>query len=325
MQSLAKRVSLVTDSPDCYVSQENPSEIDKGCATSSSSTSTRPSRRGEYTRYLPPSRPIRPLSGTKITGWLPLPELTEALDALKALPRTRVMAREMLERLYSKAFVDELAAGVDYVAVNPEDGGKTHVRDEVDAALMLYNLFIIGPGMIREAQAQGGSWDLEQFITPEESAWFSYLPMPRTSTRRGRVLPARAPPTPWPSPCLTASSTRYRPRWWKRRASMSPSCASPMRETLIPLAALMKLEGSRQSAQPGVLMSQENNEWRGGWVSPYAANIQWDVYRNEAGRVLVKMLYNEKELAFKAGCAPLRWAASSMTSASSNAVTTISS
>jgi hypothetical protein len=89
-----------------------------------------------------------------------------------------------------------------------------------------------------------------------------------------------------------------------------------------PLAALMKLEGSRQSAQPGVLMSQENNEWRGGWVSPYAANIQWDVYRNEAGQVLVKMLYNEKELAFKAGCAPLRWAASSMTSASSNAVTT---
>ena len=47
------------------------------------------------------------------------------------------------------------------------------------------------------------------------------------------------------------------------------------------------------------------NEWRGGWVSPYAANIQWDVYRNDAGRVLVKMLYNEKELAFKAGCSPI--------------------
>lgn len=73
-------------------------------------------------------------------------------------------------------------------------------------------------------------------------------------------------------------------------------------ETMIPLAALMKLEGSRQGALPGVLMSQANNEWRGGWVSPYAANIQWDVYRNDTGRVLVKMLYNEKELAFKEGC-----------------------
>jgi hypothetical protein len=66
------------------------------------------------------------------------------------------MAREMLERLYSKAFVDELAAGVDYVAVNPEDGGKTHVRDEVDAALMLYNLFIIGPGMIGRRRHKAG-------------------------------------------------------------------------------------------------------------------------------------------------------------------------
>ena len=120
MQSLAKRVSLVTDSPDCYVSQENPSEIDKGCATSSSSTSTRPSRRGVH----PVSAHLPGLSGLcrgrRQRGGSPLPELTEALDALKALPRTRVMAREMLERLYSKAFVDELAAGVDYVAVNPE-------------------------------------------------------------------------------------------------------------------------------------------------------------------------------------------------------------
>ena len=52
-------------------------------------------------------------------------------------------------------------------------------------------------------------------------------------------------------------------------------------------------------------MTQENNEWRGGWVSPYTANIQWDVYRNDDQQVLVKMLYNEKEVAFKAGCEPI--------------------
>lgn len=28
--------------------------------------------------------------------------------------------------------------------------------------------------MLREAEAQGGEWNLKQFITPEESAWFSY-------------------------------------------------------------------------------------------------------------------------------------------------------
>ena len=150
MQSLAKRVSLVTDSPDCYVSQENPSEIDKGLRNKFELYFHKTEPQGEYTRYLPTFQAYQAFVGDEDNGVAPAPELTEALDALKALPRTRVMAREMLERLYSKAFVDELAAGVDYVAVNPEDGGKTHVRDEVDAALMLYNLFIIGPGMIRE-------------------------------------------------------------------------------------------------------------------------------------------------------------------------------
>ncbi len=79
----------------------------------------------------------------------------------------------------------------------------------------------------------------------------------------------------------------------------------------------MQLEGSRQSAQPGALMSQANNEWRGGWVSPYAANIQWDVYRNndQAG-CLVKMLYNEKEAGLQGRLlSRSRLAASSMTSA----------
>ena len=35
---------------------------------------------------------------------------------------------------------------------------------------------------------------------------------------------------------------------------------------------------------------------------PYAVNIQWDVYANAAGDYLVKMLYNEREMPFKAAC-----------------------
>ena len=51
-------------------------------------------------------------------------------------------------------------------------------------------------------------------------------------------------------------------------------------------------------------MSQENNEWRGGWVSPYAANIPVGCLPQQAGRVLVKMLYNERAR-LQAGCAPI--------------------
>ncbi len=305
MESLAKRVDFITDSKACYVSQQNPSEIDKGLRNKFELYFHKTEPEGDYLQYLPAFQAYMAFVGDEEEGVSPAPELSEALGGLKTQPQTRVMAREMLERLYSKAFVDELAAGVEYVAVNPEDGDKTYVRDEVDAALMLYNLFIIGPGMIREAQAQGAPWDLEQFITPEESAWFSYLSDAEDFYEKGPSLASQRATYAVAQPLLDGLFDEVQTQVVEGAGEHVAKLRFAHAETLIPLAALMQLEGSRQSAQPGVLMSQANNEWRGGWVSPYAANIQWDVYRNDAGRVLVKMLYNEKELAFKAGCSPI--------------------
>ena len=305
MESLAKRVDFITDSKACYVSQQNPSEIDKGLRNKFELYFHKTEPEGDYLQYLPAFQAYMAFVGDEEEGVSPAPELSEALGGLKTQPQTRVMAREMLERLYSTAFVDELAAGVEYVAVNPEDGDKTYVRDEVDAALMLYNLFIIGPGMIREAQAQGAPWDLEQFITPEESAWFSYLSDAEDFYEKGPSLASQSATYAVAQPLLDGLFDEVQTQVVEGAGEHVAKLRFAHAETLIPLAALMQLEGSRQSAQPGVLMSQANNEWRGGWVSPYAANIQWDVYRNDAGRVLVKMLYNEKELAFKAGCSPI--------------------
>ena len=305
MESLAKRVDFITDSKACYVSQQNPSEIDKGLRNKFELYFHKTEPEGDYLQYLPAFQAYMAFVGDEEEGVSPAPELSEALGGLKTQPQTRVMAREMLERLYSTAFVDELAAGVEYVAVNPEDGDKTYVRDEVDAALMLYNLFIIGPGMIREAQAQGAPWDLEQFITPEESAWFSYLSDAEDFYEKGPSLASQRATYAVAQPLLDGLFDEVQTQVVEGAGEHVAKLRFAHAETLIPLAALMQLEGSRQSAQPGVLMSQANNEWRGGWVSPYAANIQWDVYRNDVGRVLVKMLYNEKELAFKAGCSPI--------------------
>ena len=36
-----------------------------------------------------------------------------------------------------------------------------------------------------------------------------------------------------------------------------------------------------------------------------AANVQWDVYAGPEGKRLVRMLYNERETAFAAPCAPV--------------------
>ena len=75
-------------------------------------------------------------------------------------------------------------------------------------------------------------------------------------------------------------------------------------EEIIPLAALMGLPGSTKPATPGEPYTYADNPWRGAAVSPLGANIQWDVYRG-GSRWLVRMLYNEKETPFKAGCRPV--------------------
>lgn len=304
MQSLKNKVSYVEDSTDCYVAQTDASKIDKKLANKYELYfhKTEP----ENTKYLPAYQAYQTFIGDEDNGIAAAQELTTAQEALKALPKTKVMARQMLERIYSKAFVDYLANGVEFVAVNPEDGGKTYVHDEVDAALMLYNLFIIGPGMVREAEAQGNeAWDLEKYLTPEESAWFSYLSDAEDFYEKGPSFANSTVTYGIAQPLLDGLFNEVQTQVVEGQHEHVAKLRFAHAETIIPLVALMKLEGSRQGAEVGTLMTQENNEWRGGWVSPYAANIQWDVYQNAEQQVLVKMLYNEKEVAFKAGCEPV--------------------
>ncbi len=304
MQSLKNKVNYVADSADCYIAQSAPSKIDKKLANKNELYfhKTEPAD----AKYLPAYQAYQSFIGDEDKGVASAPELTAAQEALKALPKTKVMARQMLERIYSKAFVDYLASGVEFVAINPEDGGKTYVHDEVDAALMLYNLFIIGPGMVREAEAQGDeSWDLEKYLTPEESAWFSYLSDAEDFYDKGPSFANSTVTYDIAQSLLDGLFNEVQTQVVEGQKSHVAKLRFAHAETIIPLVALMKLEGSRQGAEVGTLMSQENNEWRGGWVSPYAANIQWDVYQNASQQVLVKMLYNEKEVAFKAGCEPI--------------------
>ncbi|MCG7262058.1 hypothetical protein MHJ96_12210 [Corynebacterium aurimucosum] len=61
-------------------------------------------------------------------------------------------------------------------------------------------------------------------------------------------------------------------------------------ETIIPLAALLKLPGSEKGTPAGELYSWENSDWRGDTVSPMGANIQWDAFPNRRGDTLVRML-----------------------------------
>lgn len=317
MQSLANDVAYVANNAkQCYQTQSQPDEIDKQLVN-------------KFELYFHKTNPVKSAKYQPYTAnfeaydaFKDSEKLESAFDAISELPKTKLLARQMLERIYTKEFVDFLENDVSNdkkCDVSAENCFKTntkkpsetkddwkYVQNEVDAASMLYNMFIIGPGMLREAQAQGGEWGLEQFITPEESAWFSYQSDAEDFYEKGPSFADSNGVTYNIAKPLLKDMFNEMDAVANNKQAVNhvAKVRFAHAEQIMPLAALLHLKGSTQAADPSVLYSQENNEWRGGWVTPYSANIQWDVYKsaNKGGETLVKMLYNEKEIAFKADC-----------------------
>ncbi|WP_043673000.1 histidine-type phosphatase [Clavibacter michiganensis] len=224
------------------------------------------------------------------------PAVTSAVEAITDQPRSHDVARRTLERIYAPAFVDRLAAG-QYHFVDGGDG-ETHVDDEVDAAMMLYNLYIIAPDMADEV-----SVDFDRYITSADSEWFAYLLDAEDFYSKG--------------PAFQGSDITYRmarPLLDDFLDSMDArlagsSTAATFRfahaETIIPFAALLGLPGSTQQVTPADPYTYATNAWRGETVTPMAANVQWDVYRDASGRAIVRMLDDERAIPFRAGCTPI--------------------
>lgn len=223
------------------------------------------------------------------------PQLRAAMDQIHGLPKTKVVARHMLERLFTPAFVDRLASG--QLRFVDQGDGDTVVTNEVEAALILYNLLLIGPGM-----SDAADWRPERFIPAQDGDWLAYLTDAEDFYAKGPAFAGRDVTYRMAGVLLDDVFARID----ARIAGKGPGAVFRFAhaEEIIPLAALMQLPGSTRQASPTQLYTYENNPWRGARVSPMAANVQWDLYR-KGDRYLVRMLYNEAETPFKADCRPV--------------------
>ena len=222
------------------------------------------------------------------------PRLAAMLAALAALPGTREMAVRLLEPLYGSAFVAELAAGKHrFEAVaDPEDG----ISSEVEAAASLYSLYSIAINLDLDADLGFG-----RFIDPAAAAWFAMIDDAETFYERGpgfedeRVTYAAAEVLLQDffstiEAVLDGSSTAV--------ALLRFSHA----QAIIPFATLLDVHGANRGLAEGVMYSYTTSAFRTAEISPMAANIQWDVYTNDSGEVLVRMLHNERIAAFAPTC-----------------------
>ncbi|MEV7424975.1 histidine-type phosphatase [Streptomyces sp. NPDC091212] len=208
--------------------------------------------------------------------------LAATLKKIREQPRTRAAARGVLRKSFSAAFVDRMPAA-----------------DQVAAAEAVHSLYAIAPSMSAE-----GDWRrFDRYIGAPGAAWFGYLDDAESFYENG--------------PGFSDSDITYRMadvllddlfRQIEAKRSGKGDFGAVLRfthaEEIMPLAALMKLPGSERPASPARPYTYADNLWRGASVAPMAANIQWDLFR-KGSVYLVRMLYNEKETAFKTGCRPV--------------------
>ncbi|MEV7597217.1 histidine-type phosphatase [Kitasatospora sp. NPDC089797] len=216
------------------------------------------------------------------------PELADVLAKTEADPRTAEAADHTLARLFRPDFVAALPAG-----------------DRVDFARSLYELYSAAPDLSVEAPAV----DLTRYLTVHDARWFAYLDDAEEFYQKGPAFRGRTITYRMAGVLLDDLLARAR-----ARATGASHDGAVLRfthaEEIMPLAALMGLPGSTEAADPAVPYSYPDNPWRGADVAPMGANIQWDLYENAPSDGapadhLVRMLYNEREIAFKPSCRPV--------------------
>ncbi|GAA2803825.1 histidine-type phosphatase [Kitasatospora sp. CM 4170] len=216
------------------------------------------------------------------------PDLAAVLAGIDADPRTAEAAHRVVARLFHGDFVAALPAAA-----------------QVSFARSLHQLFAAAPDLSVEAPGV----DLSRFLAPRDAQWFAYLDDAEEFYQKGPGFSGRTITYRMAGVLLDDLLAEAR-----AKADGSSDKGAVLRfthaEEIEPLAALMGLPRSTEPAEPGTPYTYRNNPWRGADVSPMGANIQWDLYANKPSdgkpaSHLVRMLYNEKETAFKASCKPV--------------------
>ncbi|UQO37254.1 histidine-type phosphatase [Burkholderia cepacia] len=234
------------------------------------------------------------------------------LNAIKAAPQAADVAQTVLSALVSQAFIAKLGtsgytfANTGTYAFTSADGkftntlkgdGKTKIATAVDAANVLYNLLQVAPAMTAET----GGVTMEKYIGAEQAQYLAYLQDAEDYYQKGPGVQEANPVTYRMAKVLQDDFFGEVDAIARGDLTHAAKLRFTHAEIMIPFASIMNLKNVFVPTPQAQTYTYANNPWRGDQVSPMAANMQWDVYRN-GSRLIVKMLYNERETDFQAAC-----------------------
>ncbi|KWH22263.1 histidine acid phosphatase [Burkholderia cepacia] len=234
------------------------------------------------------------------------------LNAIKAAPQAADVAQTVLSALVSQAFIAKLGtSGYTFTntgtyAFTSADGkftntlkgdGKTKIATAVDAVNVLYNLLQVAPAMVAET----GGVTMEKYIGAEQAQYLAYLQDAEDYYQKGPGIQEANPVTYRMAKVLQDDFFGEVDAIARGDLTHAAKLRFTHAEIMIPFASIMNLKNVFVPTPQAQTYTYANNPWRGDQVSPMAANMQWDVYRN-GSRLIVKMLYNERETDFQAAC-----------------------
>ncbi|MFJ1213646.1 histidine-type phosphatase [Burkholderia pyrrocinia] len=234
------------------------------------------------------------------------------LKAIKAAPQAADVAKTVLSALVSPAFIAKLGtdgytfANTGTYAFTSADGkftntlkgdGKTKIATAVDAVNVLYNLLQVTPAMTAET----GGITMEKYIGAEQAQYLAYLQDAEDYYQKGPGIQEANPVTYRMAKVLQDDFFGEVDAIERGDLTRAAKLRFTHAEIVIPFASIMNLKNVFVPTPQAQTYTYANNPWRGDQVSPMAANMQWDVYRN-GSRLIVKMLYNERETDFQAAC-----------------------
>ena len=212
------------------------------------------------------------------------PELAAVIAEIDGEPSTAKAAADVVSRLFSKGFVAAMSTD-----------------DRISFSRSLYELYSAAPDLVVEAPGV----DLDAFLPSRDADWFAYLDDAEEFYQKGPAFKGRTITYDMANVLLDDLFAQV-----EDKADGSSDKGAVLRfthaEEIEPLAVLLGLPGSTKAASATLdhPYSYGDNPWRGATVAPMAANVQWDLYQ-KGSKYLVRMLYNEKETAFKPSCEPV--------------------
>ena len=254
-------------------------------------------------------------------AYLKSANLVAKQNGILTSPAAKANALAVLQRLFTQDFINKIDNGTytfgntgtytftsndgKYTATVTAGGGTT-IKSLIDAANELYSFYVIAPEMAIELD----NLDFTQYIPDAQASYLAYLDDVGSYYQKGPGITEDSPITFTMSQILLNDFFNEVDAIAKGNLSHGAVLRFTHAEEIIPFATMLGLQVAATSTPNATNYTYDNNTWRGSNFGS-GANVQWDVYNNASGTLLVRMLYNEQETDFKPGCDSARYASGS--------------